>query len=88
MYLKLCSIYTNIVVFLPLQLLSRPAQLHLLPSETYPTERGVGERVDMSRVFVVGEMQQMAHFVYQDYSMRLEALRQQNEQVGLHTESW
>ena len=40
------------------------------------------ERVDMSRVFVVGEMQQMAHFVYQDYSMRLDALRQQNEQVG------
>ncbi len=35
----------------------------------------------MSQVFVVAEMQQMAHFVYQDYSMRLEALRQQNQQV-------
>ena len=52
-----------------------------MPSEFYPTERGAEEHVDMSRVFVVGEMQQMAHFVYQDYSMRLEGLRQQQQQV-------
>lgn len=65
------------------QLLSRPTQLHLIPSEFYPTERGAEEQVDMSRVFVVGDMQQMAHFVYQDYSMRLDALRQQKEQVCL-----
>ncbi len=64
-----------------MQLLSRPTQLYLMPSETCPTERGTDEHVDMSQVFVVAEMQQMAHFVYQDYSMRLEALRQQNQQV-------
>ncbi|XP_064403055.1 RNA helicase aquarius-like isoform X4 [Halichondria panicea] len=61
-------------------LLNRPTQLHLMPSETCPTERRAEEHVDMSQVFVVAEMQQMAHFVYQDYSMRLEALRQQNQQ--------
>jgi len=62
-------------------MLKRPTQLHLMPSEFHPTQRGADDPVDMSRVFVVGDLQQMAHFVYQDYSMRTDALRKQTEQV-------
>ena len=37
----------------------------------------------MSRVFVVHDMQQIAQFVYQDYTLRLAALQQQIQQVSL-----
>jgi intron-binding protein aquarius len=62
------------IYFFLFQLMARPLKLHIIPQETFPTQRpnncapqGVAQEV--------GDMPQMAAFVYEFYIQKVQAMK-------------
>ncbi|XP_005109242.1 RNA helicase aquarius [Aplysia californica] len=70
------SLFSNCFELTPAfnKLTSRPQVLHLLPNETYPTQRKLQEAPDESPI-VITDMPQMAQFVYDFYNARVDDLK-------------
>ncbi|KAL5463485.1 hypothetical protein EMCRGX_G032381 [Ephydatia muelleri] len=64
-------------------LMQRPLELHLVPEELYPPSRPY-QSPPSAPVFVVGSMPQLAEYVYQDYTCRINALK--TRQLALQEE--
>ncbi|KAJ6667340.1 hypothetical protein lerEdw1_017318 [Lerista edwardsae] len=61
------------------QLTARPLQLHIIPSEYFPTARRNGEP-PRHQVHVIKNMPQMANFVYNMYMHMIQSTRQHRQQ--------
>lgn len=55
--------------------MERPQDLHLLPDETYPTERLISEEIKTVPL-VMKNMTQMADFTYKLYMQKLESMKE------------
>lgn len=63
-----------IVKFFFIQLMARPLKLHIIPQETFPTKRP-NNCVPQGAPQEVGDMPQMAAFVYEFYIQKVQAMK-------------
>lgn len=61
--------------------MDRPQDLHLLPDETYPTERLISEEIKTTPL-VMKNMTQMADFTFKLYMQKVESMKE--AMVGLY----
>ncbi|CAG2195585.1 AQR [Mytilus edulis] len=60
------------------QLMTRPLQLHIVPTESYPSVQKVGSAVK-EPVMVIDDMAHMAQFVYDFYNQRINTMMKQQD---------
>lgn len=61
--------------FYLLQFMNRPQDLHLLPDETYPTDRLVTEKIKKDPL-IMKNMTQMADFTFKLYIQKVESMKE------------
>lgn len=64
--------------------MNRPQDLHLLPDETYPTDRLASEEIK-SAPLVVKNMTQMADFTFKLYMQKVESMKEAMVGFELYT---
>ncbi|CAC5409596.1 AQR [Mytilus coruscus] len=74
------SLFSNCFELTPAfnQLMTRPLQLHIVPTESYPSSKKVGSAVE-EPVMVIDDMAQMAQFVYDFYNQRINTMMKQQD---------
>lgn len=55
--------------------MNRPQDLHLLPDETYPTDRLVSEKIKKDPL-IMKNMTQMADFTFKLYMQKVESMKE------------
>lgn len=60
--------------------MERPQELHLLPRETYPTDRRVEDELKEPSV-AINNMSEMAQFVYKFYMERFNVIKEKMESI-------
>lgn len=64
--------------------MNRPQELHLLPDETYPTDRLVAQEIKKEHL-VMKNMTQMADFTFKLYMQKVESMKEAMVSVFFQT---